>query len=189
MPETIASDPSSTFDRRRFPVSFKARIGISQRMGATNPTARNSERGPGPNLRTASTAGDDRQVGDHGPRGRADPHFPRFGDRRCSLDVSRPHQRLELSGTGPAGRGVPQHRTGKIECDVCNKVPEFVNQHRDGEGNRAANNRGQPPVGAEPLAASRPLLSRFEPPQGHGTALGSAIHSSSPRNTRGAPWL
>ena len=104
------------------------------------------EKGAGAESADRKHAGDDGNVGDDRPRSRADRHLPWFGNRRRGLQVSRPEEPCELPGTGPAGRGVPQDRIGESERDICPEVPEFVKEHRDGEGDRAASHRGPPPA-------------------------------------------
>ena len=148
IPVSTANQPSSVFDGDRSrPRSCETRIGIapSQRSGVTSPTPRTTEKRAGAETADRKYAGDGRQVADDHSRGHADRHLPRLNECRRSLHVPRPYEPAELPGTGPAGRGVPQDRIGESERGECREVPEFVSQHRYGEGDRAAGHASQLP--------------------------------------------
>ncbi len=111
----------------------------------------NQGKGPGAEATDRQDTGNEGQVGDDRSRSRANRHFPWFSDRGCGLDVSRPDERTELPGPGPAGRGIPQDRIGKPDRRVCPKVPEFVEYYRNGKGDCPTNHPCQPPRATQPL--------------------------------------
>ena len=119
------------------------------------PDSENQRRRAGAESADCKHAGDDRQIGDDHSRSHADRHLPRLNERRRSLHVLCPDEPGELSGTGPAGRGVPQNRIGESERGERREVPEFVDPHRDGEGDCATGHVGQPPAGSEPSVRSQ----------------------------------